>query len=602
MPGQVDEIKARMDIVDLIAEYIRLKQAGTNWKALCPFHNEKTPSFMVSRDKQIWHCFGCGEGGDIFTFLQKMESVEFPEALRLLAQKAGVKLVVQDPELASQKNRLLDITQLATKFWHKTLLESTQAKKARDYLKKRQVSDRIIADFKLGYAIDSWDTLIKFLQSRNYTDKEIFLAGLSIKKERGQDFYDRFRDRLIFPINDIHGNPIGFSGRTLKADEKAGKYINTPQTLIYDKSLVVFNLDKAKTEIRKRNEVVITEGQMDVITAYQNGFINTVASSGTALTSGQTKLIKRYTNNFIIALDSDNAGQEATKRGGNTIDDTVSEDSKESYEDSKGNLRKGINPLKDEVNVKVVKIPDGKDPDEFIKSNPDDWLKAVKNAKLIMEYYFDQTLDRFDLNKVEDKKEIARILLSVISKIGNKIEQTHWLQKLAELLKVSEQILRESFSTQKVRQPEIKPQPEISLKYPANIPHLINDLLPEVIADKALNNLYKKLIIYYTEDIGNNIEDFDYQKFHKKLKPDKLDIIADKLVLLAEKDFFDFDSEVIKDELIKTINFCKKDYYTSQLKEIEGKIKQAEGDNQKDKIKELIEQFNEVVTQLNLLD
>jgi len=602
MPGQAEEIKARIDIVDLISEYIRLKQAGTNnWKALCPFHNEKTPSFMVSRDKQIWHCFGCSEGGDIFTFVEKMESIEFPEALRLLAQKAGVKLVTQDPQLASQKNRLMDIIQLAVKFWHKTLLESSQAQKARDYLKKRQVSEQIINDFKLGYAVDSWDTLIKFLKSRGFKDQEIFLAGLSVKKERGQDFYDRFRDRLMFPINDAHGNPIGFTGRTLKVDEKAGKYINTPQTLIYNKSLVVFNLDKAKQAIKKEDLAIIVEGQTDVLAAVQAGTENVIASSGTALTLDQIKILKRQTKNIAIAFDTDLAGESAAKRG---IDLA----------------------LQEEMNVKIIVLPGGKDPDECIKKNLDDWFKAIKESRSIMEYYFDQTLSRLDLNKVEDKKEAARVLLSIIAKIGNKVEQTHWLQKLAETLKVPENILRETLSANQNKKSNFSPAEAgdksesavkitkdrslmlaeqilaIGLKYPADIPYLIDNLLPEMITDNSLNNLYKRLIIYYTEDISNNIDDFKYQNFHLKLKQDKLDELADRLVLLAEKDFFDFDSEMIRDELIKAINFLKKDYYKTKQQAIGEKIKAAEAQGEKSEVESLIEQFNEITSQLNLLD
>ncbi len=596
MPGQVDEIKARVDIVDLIGEYIRLKQAGTNnWRALCPFHNEKTPSFMVSRDKQIFHCFGCGEGGDIFSFVQKMEGIEFPEALRLLAQRAGVKLVVQDPKLTSQKNRLLDICELAVNFWHKTLLESQTAQKARDYLGKRQVSEQIIAEFKLGYALDSWDNLIKFLQSRGFSDQEIFLAGFSVKKERAADFYDRFRDRLMFPINDLHGSPIGFSGRTLKADEVGGKYINTPQTLIYNKSLVLFNLDKAKSEIKKQDLAIIVEGQMDVLAAVWAGTQNVIASSGTALTLDQIKILKRYTKNLAIAFDTDLAGESAAKRG---IDLALGE----------------------EMNVRIIVLPQGKDPDECIKNNPPDWFQAIKEAKSIMEYYFDQTLSRVDLNEVEGKKEAARILLPVIAKIGNKIEQAHWLQKLAELLKVSEQILRDSLNQQATKKPETGGVREkvkvtkdrdlmlveqilaIALKYPNYLPHLIDNLPPEVIGDGALNNLYKKLVIYYTESIKGDIEDFNYDKLHTKLKSDNLDGLADKLVLLAEKDFFDFDTEAIREELYKAMNFCQRNYYTTKLKAIEEQIRQAEKNGQKAEVKKLIVQFNELITQLNILN
>ena len=594
MAGQIDEIKAKVDVVDLVSEYIRLKPAGgTNFRALCPFHNEKTPSFMVSRDKQFWHCFGCNESGDIFTFIQKMEGLEFIEALRLLAQKAGVKLVSQNPELTNQKNRLLDICLLAANFWHRQLLEAPLAQKARDYLGSRQVDEKTIADFKIGYAQDSWDALIKFLKSKNFSDQEIFLAGLSVKKERGVDFYDRFRDRLMFPLNDLHGNPIGFTGRTLKADETGGKYINTPQTILYNKSLVLFNLDKAKQEIKKQDLAIIVEGQMDAISTYEAGSRNVIASSGTALTSDQIRILKRYSNNIAIAFDADLAGDHAAKRG---IDLALAE----------------------EMNVKVILTPEGKDPDECIKNNPALWFEAVKNAKSIMEYYFDQTFSRVDSGSAEGKKQAAKILLPVIGKIGSKIEQSHWLQKLASRLNVSEQILREAlprpanFSAaitaaapapmnqgRNVMIPELILA--IVLNQPQNLIYLIDNFEPKIIAEAGLQRLYKELIIYYTEDIGSQLDNFDYQKFHNKINDD-FKALAGKLLLLGQKDFFDFEAEAVRDELSKLINAAKRNFYNTRLKEIEEKIRVAENNNQIEEMQTLLEQFNEVVGQVSLLE
>ncbi len=595
MPGQIDEIKARIDIVELISEYIRLKPAGpNNWKALCPFHNEKTPSFLVSKDKQIWHCFGCGEGGDILTFVEKMENVEFVEALRTLAQKAGVKLVAQDPKLTSQKNRLMDICQLAGRFWHQTLLESSSGEKAREYLNRRGVKDQTIGDFKIGYASDSWDELINFLKERKFNDQDIFLAGLSVKKERGEGFYDRFRDRLMFPINDLHGNTVGFSGRTLKLDEKAGKYINTPQTLIYNKSLVLFNLDQAKNEIKKQDLAIVVEGQMDVVSAVQAGTRNVIASSGTALTVDQLKIIKRYSNNLAMAFDADLAGQQAAKRG---IDLALAE----------------------EMNVRVVVLPGGKDPDACIRNNPADWFSALGNAKSIMDYYFEQTFAKLDLTLVEDKKQAARELLPMIVKIANTIEQTHWLQQLANRLNVSENILRESLPKTDTPRAARSVSPQVNqakdrslllaerilgivLKYPDNLNYLIDNFSPELISDQSLQNLYKQLIVYYTENIKSDVKNFDYSGFNSNLSDQKSGQLADKLVLLAENDFFDFDAELVRRELNQAINFAKKAFYTKALKEIEGKIKQAENSQQKDQVKELSAEFNELLNKLNFLE
>lgn len=599
MPGQIDEIKARIDVVELVSEYIKLKQAGqNNWRGLCPFHNEKTPSFMVSKDKQIFHCFGCGEGGDIFTFVQKMEGLEFVESLRLLAQKAGVKLETQDPKLASQKNRLMDACLSAQNFWHQELLEnkSLGGVAVREYLKKRGVSDKTIAEFKLGYAADSWDALTNWLKSKKFNDQEIFLAGLAVKKERGAGFYDRFRARLMFPINDLHGSPIGFSARALKADEKGGKYINTPQTLIYNKSVAIFNLDKAKTAIKKQDYTIVVEGQMDALSAYQAGTENVIATSGTAFTLDQVKLLKRYSTNIMIAFDTDAAGQSAARRG---IDLALSE----------------------EMNIKMIVLPEGKDPDECIKNDPQLWFTAIKSAKSILQYYFDQTFAKLDLTEVEDKKSAAKILLPVINKIANPIEQTHWLQKLADILNVTESTLRQALSKTKTTKPtsptqniktvqSVKDRNQllyeyilaIALKFPINITHLIDSLEPDIMALEQLQSLYKALIIYYTEDTNSDASKFDYSEFKKKLKVDNLDVIADQLVLLAEKDFFDFEQDAIREELFKAINFCKKNHYSSQLKKIEGRIKEAESKNDSAEVAKLGEQFNGVIAQLNVLE
>lgn len=595
MAGQIDEIKARIDVVDLISEYIKMKQAGTNWRALCPFHNEKSPSFMASRDKQIWHCFGCGEGGDIFTFVEKMEGVEFVESLKILAQKAGVKLENQDPKLSSQKTRLLDITRFAREFWHKTLMESKSAGKARDYLKQRGIKEETIAEFKFGYAVDSWDTLLKALQKKGYKDQEIFLAGFAVKKDRGAGFYDRFRDRVMFPINDLHGNPIGFSGRTLKEDEKGGKYINTPQTLIYNKSLAIFNLDKARQEIKKQNQAILVEGQMDVISAWQAGTHNVIASSGTALTLDQINILKRYTNNLAIAFDTDSAGQAAAKRG---IDLAISQ----------------------EMNVKVIVLPEGKDPDECIKNNPDDWKQAIEDACSIIDYYFTETFSQVNLTTVEGKKKAAKILLTEIAKLPDKIEQTHYLQKLSESINVPEDVLRSSidkeYKVKKNHQTSEEPAKQaaksidtllnetllaIGFKYYNLLPYLIDNLDPEVITDKNLQDLYKKAIIYYTESIGGNIDRFDYQDFKTTIQSKELEGLSDKLVLLAEKDFFDFDEEKIKNELIKVLKYNKRNFYNSKLKNIEEQIKDAENKKDRQKVKQLEQDSMEVIAQINLL-
>ena len=624
-----DEIKSKLDIVDVLREYIQLKPAGINFRAPCPFHNEKTPSFMVSPEKQIWHCFGCGKGGDIFSFVMEMEGITFVEALRLLAPKAGVKLTRQDPKLTSQRNRLLDIIDLSAKYYNKILIDSKQApaqsaragqaEAARKYLAERGLTEETIEEWQIGYSPDSWDDIINFLKSKGYNDNEIFLAGMSVKKEGTGRFYNRFRGRIMFPIKDINGNTVAFSARVSpekEADEKMGKYINSPQTMVYDKSKILFGLDMAKQFIKKEDAAVIVEGQMDVITAHQNGFKNVIASSGTALTAEQVLLIKRYSPNLIIAFDMDKAGELAAERG-------------------------IAQAMAQEMNIKVVELSQGKDPDEFIKENPKAWEDAVKNAKPMMQYYFDKTLAGMNLEDVDNKRGAAKILLPIIAKLGNKIEQDFWLKKLSQKVDVEPRFLYEAMDNARQRQasPARKPadanlngaaeaaQPKSSreemlselllalmLKFSTHIEYAINRLNPDQIESSAIQAIYKNLIIYYNKNIDNWTQEgqassfeIDYCGFKDWLKqnfsPDQNNndqnnndnenqlALLDKLALLADKDFYNYSQEQAKDEIIKIIAILKKGFLLKRLKEIAKSIAKTEGEKDKEKLNGLMDEF-----------
>lgn len=606
LDSPIEEIKSRLDIVEVVREYIpNLKQAGSNWKALCPFHNEKTPSFMVSRDKQIWHCFGCNEGGDVFSFVQKIENIEFPEALKILAKKAGVVLRRQDPSLTNQKTKLLDILELAAKFYHHLLLNSSEAALAREYLfKERGLKEETAEDFLLGFAPNSWDELLKFLLKKGFKEEDIFLAGLTVKKEKGVGFYDRFRARIIFPICDVHGHVVGFTGRLLpeaeKREDAGGKYVNTPQTLVYNKSQVIYGLNKAKQMIRKENLAILVEGNMDVIASHQAGITNVVASSGTALTREQVKLLKRYSENLAISFDADSAGEAASKRG---IDVA---------------LEQGMN-----VKVIVLDPKVGKDPDEYIKKDKQKWIQAIADAKLFMDYYFQYVLDKLDLNKVEEKKEAARLLLSEIIKIKDKVEQSHYLQKLAEILNVPEQILRESMRANIKSSPAAPAQSDtkaknyessvrdrnlilserllaLALKYPENLSYIIDHLTPQVIKDTFMRELYRGLILYYN-NINNPANKFDFETFcstflSNQKKQSLFQHKINALLLLAEKDFYDFDGERIKNEIQKIIKFLKESYFLDERKKLEKEMKEAEKRNDYKKICILLEEFNRLMS------
>ena len=610
MQNPADEIKSRLDIVDVIREYIQLKPAGINFRALCPFHREKTPSFIVSPEKQIWHCFGCSRGGDIFSFIMGMEGLSFVEALRLLASKAGVQLKKQDPKLTSQRNRLLDIIELASKYYHKILLDNEQAKEIRDYLAKRGLASEIIKEWQVGYSLDSWDDLLNFLKSKGYSENEIFLAGMIVKKEKAAGFYDRFRGRVMFPIRDINGNAVGFSARispAKEASDKMGKYINNPQTMIYDKSKILFGLDQAKLAIKKEDLAVIVEGQMDVITAHQHGFTNLVASSGTALTADQVALLKRYSPNLALAFDMDKSGELAAERG-------------------------IAQAMQAEMNIKVIELPIGKDPDECIKREPDKWRQAVANAKPVMQYYFDKTIISLDLEKVENKRRAVKVLLPVIAKLGNKIEQDFWLKQLSQTTEVAENLLREALSVE-INQatPGRQARPTLAetvqsklgreemlselllalmLKFSLHLEYVISQISPDQIVGLTNQSVYRSLIIYYNKVIDKCVlgeqdqsAEINYQDLKDWLKQNKTDNnnednqlqLLGRLALLADKDFYDYSLEQAGAEIIKIITILKRYYLSSRLKEIAKLItlseKEIQHQDREGKLRDLLEEF-----------
>lgn len=592
--SQVEEIKNRLDIVEIISEYVsNMKQAGGNWKGLCPFHNEKTPSFMVSKDKQIWHCFGCGEGGDVFSFVQKIENMEFPEALKILAKKAGIILRYEDRGLSNQKTKLLDILEAAARFYHDQLLNAPGAAAAREYLfGKRKLTEETVGKFFLGFAPDSWDSALKFLRGKGFAEKDIFLAGLSAKKERGPGYYDRFRGRIMFPIRDIHGHTVGFTGRIMPEAEKkenvGGKYVNTPQTLVYDKSRVIYGLDFAKQEIKKENLAVMVEGNMDVIASHQAGVQNVVASSGTAMTLDQVHLLKRFSDNLAISFDADLAGGAAAVRG---IDVA---------------LREGIN-------IKVIMLtPEiGKDPDDYIRKDPKLWEEVIGNAMPFMDYYIKRTLAPLDLRRIEDKKKAAKILLGELIKIPDKVEQTYYLEKLANVFGVSEQILRESMPKDKTatesgvsaisgasagdkRRPALLAERLLALllKYPQYLGSAIDYLEPFMISEELPREIYKSLVLYYNKAVDKtNLTDVS-----GNLPADGASKkCIEKLFFLAEKDFGEFADEEVKGEILSNARAIREDYVLGERKRLENEMKKAEDDGNQTRITELAEEFNKLV-------
>jgi len=413
--GQVEEIKEKLDVVEYVGRFVALKKSGRNFKGLCPFHQEKSPSFVVSPDRQIWHCFGtCGVGGDVISFLMKWENLTFYEALRELAELVGVKLddAPYDDALWQRKELLYSINNLALKYYSYLLHKTSFGKEAREYLVNRGTNEKIMKTFELGYAPASWDSLLKFLQKKGHTTENIIATGLAISG-RGGSAYDRFRHRLMFPLKDAKGNVVGFSGRLLDSKKKEAKYVNTPETEIYHKRENLFGINLTKDEIRKAENVYVVEGEFDLITPYQHGISNVVAIKGAAFTDEQLAVLKRYTKRLTLALDMDEAGVEAMKRG-------IKSAEKQDFE------------------IYVAQFTHGKDPDESVTLNAIQFKKDLKNAVPIYDFLIADIQRTYPEKNSFQKKKIGDDLMPFIRDITNPIVQSHYVKHIAGLLEVSE--------------------------------------------------------------------------------------------------------------------------------------------------------------------
>lgn len=419
-----EEIKSRVNIADLVAEYLPLKPAGpSRFRGLCPFHAERTPSFHVSADKQIWHCFGCSEGGDCFSFVMRMEGMDFPEALLHLGKKVGVEVPRYSANDTNEKRRLMETNELAAKFFRKTLLESPGAAEARAYLARRGIDDTLAEKFGLGFALESWDALTAFLTERGFQPMEQEKAGLALNRRSGSGVIDRFRARVMIPLCDQHGNVVGFTGRIMPSNsatfDEGPKYMNSPETLIYRKGHLLYGLHLAKQAIKREGRVVIVEGNLDVVASHKAGVEHVVGSSGTALTEDQLGLLKRFTNTIVFSFDADAAGFKAAQRG-IALARTLGFD----------------------VRVAVLPADAGKDPDEAVQKDPQLWRDAATKTVPIMQYYLDRATAGRDLANVDHKRAVAALLIPELAQTKDVIEREHWLQTLSDLLRTDIGALR----------------------------------------------------------------------------------------------------------------------------------------------------------------
>ncbi|MBI2644258.1 MAG: DNA primase [Candidatus Wildermuthbacteria bacterium] len=587
MLSPIEEIKNRLDILAVVKEYVQLQKAGANYRALCPFHSEKGPSFFVSPGRQTWKCFGCGLGGDVFQFIMQIEGIEFGDALRLLAQKAGVELPQRDPafmQWETERKRLLELMELATQFFEKQLEGSQIGEEATNYLMgERGLTKESIAKWRVGYAPESANSLFSFLSSRGFREQEIGRAGLLVRSE-GQT-YDRFRSRIMFPIFDLHSATVGFGGRIFgkKADADLAKYINTSNTPLYDKSKILYGLDKAKLAIRRNDFCVLVEGYFDVILVSQAGTENVVAASGTALTDEHVKVLKRYSENLFASFDGDAAGESATKKG---IDRA---------------LGAGFR-------IKVVLMPPPKDPADVVKENSEQWKELLQHAKSISDFYFETTFAKFDKHTSEGQNAIAKTILPVIKKLQSRVEQDFWIRRLAEELCAREESVREELS-------KIKNEDDIIRR--SSVAKV------GAVEMKSRKELLEEQIVFLLFRTPENVQQFAPQAM-ELVSPATREIIA-AMQKNPQLDFslfgnmlskesveylrgltFQADMEEGESEGEKELQSCLKElkalYTRERLSVISREIKQAEKEQDHQKLQQLMQEFHHLSTELHLLN
>lgn len=588
MVDQLEEIKRKIDIVELINEYVPLKKTGRNFKALCPFHSEKIPSFIVSPERQIFKCFGCNAGGDIFKFLMLTENMEFGEALRTLAKRAGVKLLRYQPsESERQKQLFYEINHLASEYYHYLLTKHPVGKKALDYILGRGITRDSLARFKIGFSPNLWEALQDFLvKKKRYHTEDLEKSGLVIKSEKGRGYYDRFRGRLMFTLKDHRGNIVGFAGRTLDPKQEEAKYINTPETLIYHKSDLLYGLTETKEAIKKADEAIIVEGELDTISSYQAGIENVVAIKGSALTQAQIELLSRFTKNISLALDADVAGDQAARRGVEVAD--------------AGGMA-----------IKVVELKEWKDPDEVAQKESKLWRQLVSQSVPIYDYFLDSAFSRFEPKTAEGKRKISQELSPIFAKITNKVVQAHYLRQLAERLEVGEEavvaevtkfITEESEKTplersdyekiEKLSRREMLEEHLLALAFQSGNWRLLKK--PEI--KKLIKTPRFLRIVEIFGEYLKRYKTFESQRLAKML-PAELKETFDKLYLFELADLIE-NEEKLKKELAKTEVELRKLGLREELKDLAQEIEELEKKkektkSEKNKMEKLHEQFRD---------
>jgi DNA primase len=574
----VEDIKSRLSIEDVIGEYVELKRAGRNFKGLSPFNSERTPSFMVSPEKQIWHDFSSGKGGNIFGFIMEVEGVDFKGALEILARKAGLDLSLYnqgDGRARQRKDKALEILELATKYYQQTLVKN---KNALDYVvKKRCFLRRTIEDFKLGYSPLSGRALVDFLKKRGYNETDIKMAGLSTQRMNG--FSDMFRGRIMIPLMDQQGSPIGFTARMLVDEPNAPKYINTPQTLLYDKSRHVFGLHLAKEEIRRSGFAVIVEGNLDVISSHQAGYRNVIATAGTAITTYHLKTIQRFTDDIRLSFDQDRAGVDAAERAIDIAQNAG-------------------------VKLSIITVPQGKDPDELIQKDPKKWEKAINNPQYAMDWLIERYRNIYDISTAHGKRAYSDVLLQTIMRLEDSVELDHYLLELAKLTEVSEPAIRSKMERLMSEEKAPVKKRIHGVEHVGNDPYMFQDqllclLVAYPITRRLLETESARLVFNTPERqrVFEYIEQNPHVSLNEEIPEDLKDVEDYVKILLfkAEELYNSFDSNERLRELRDLVKKLTTKYQKEQKQELTDAIRLAEESGDEKLLSELLNQFNELL-------
>ncbi len=584
----IEEIRQRTDLVDVVGEYLSLERRGKNMVGLCPFHGEKTPSFTVSPEKQLFHCFGCGASGNVFSFIMQMDNLSFPEAARFLAGKAGVRIPEQKKPSSTEddlKARIYKLNNLAAKYYVYCLNNTSQGKKALEYLYERGIEQQTIEQFMIGYAPAEWSGFFNFATKKGVGSDLLVKAGLaSPGREKGH--YDRFRNRVIFPIYDISGKVAGFGGRLLDGSEKQGpKYLNSPETPVFDKGSILYGMNLAREWIRREKVAIVMEGYTDVVTAFQAGIKNAVASLGTSLTTNQARTLRSQADTVITAYDSDSAGEAATWRGLSILQST-------------GCL------------VQVAELPEGSDPDDFIKENGKEaFLEITRNACPLMEYRLMQLSKRYDLTSDRERRDYTDELMDILQSAVNHVEQNFYLKRAAEELGVDEDALRSelkksrsrvnrfreagkkeiSENTQRIN---IKPAEKILISLMLQSKEIARQgrthLQLDFIEDERVRNIVKSIFDYieaeetvYADKILTHFED-----------PQVINIITEAVTDPALQDLPPQTAKRMTEDCIKKLYTV---WANRKQRELQKKLKELEQQGSEEQIQELLKEHQHLL-------